>query len=132
MQREPALKALRLVTLSASVLSGCASSGTVNYKETMPAQLAPKSFEDVMVTYVAPAKSFQQVGLLTTSGFDHPDEAQLAIRQNAAALGFDGLAHVHCGSGTLSNPFWGPLTTALVNMNRNGDCAAMAFIWSRK
>jgi len=108
MRRFRAIAALVLLALS-----GCA---TVEYVPTASRQPThPVGFEDVMVTYVKPAKGYVVVGRIETKHCGAIDQATLLLRRRAAELGVDGVEEVFCARNGLVNA---------------GNCAGNAFLWS--
>ena len=114
------------------LIGGCASSGVTHYTQAHPIPVAPRAFEDELMTYAAPAKPFTIAGQFQTTGYDAPDLSLARMREYAAALGLDGVAMIRCNLGKLSLPkSLGKSTVpeTVVDSRKKGDCAGQGFVW---
>ncbi len=114
------------------LIVGCASSGITHYTPARPIPVAPRAFEDELMTYAAPAKPFTIAGQFQTTGYDAPDSSLARMREYAAALGLDGVAMIRCNLGKLSLPkALGKSTVpeTVVGSTKKGDCAGQGFVW---
>ena len=121
-----------LSVLTTLLIVGCGSSGVTHYIPSRPVPVAPRAFEDELMTYAAPAKPFAIVGQFQTAGYDAPDLSLTRMREYAAGLGLDGVAMIRCNLGRLSLPKAlgrSRVPDTMVDSTKKGDCAGQGFVW---
>lgn len=91
------------------ILSGCAS---VDITKTAKGFHDPTSPADVMILKTRPEKSYEELGVLTVTGFAPSETAKMhnAIRAKAAPLGAD--AVIITDEGIYTDPWAGPVKYA--------------------